>query len=192
MAIDADSIWKDTLALLPKVGDSSWALNFANWVAGRVLLIEPDPTKVLLAAPAPVGFLLTFNSAAFAAKLLSLAPSSDASSSMSSFADAWASTIQTAIYPATLNMLLGASGLPTTPATTFSLISSVMIDPASIEAGKAKILELANAPAVEDPKKSQFPVKFREAFLQLKINVIGVNSITPTPAPYQLMGISLT
>lgn len=192
MAMDAVSVWQDTLALLPKVGDNSWALNFANWVAGRVLLIEPDPLKVLLASPAPAGFVFVFNSATFAAELLNLAPSSDATAGMKGFADAWASTIKTLVYPATLNMLPGASGLPTTPATTFSLISAVAIDPASIEAGKAKILELANAPAVENPKDSQFPVKFREAFLQLKINVTGVNSVTPTPAPYQLMGISLT
>lgn len=192
MTIAPVDSWKSTLAALPKVADSSWALNFANWVANQVILIEPDKTKVLLAAPAPVGFIFVFNSAAFAAQLASLQPVSDPSQGMKGFADAWASTIKTIVYPVGITVLPGTSGVPKTPATTFSVISSVLIDPASIEAGKAKIAELANAKPVENPNDSEFPVKFREAFLQLKINIAGINSITPTPAPYQLMNISLT
>lgn len=191
MAVDDLSIWKDTLALLPKVADTSWALNFANWVAARVILIEPDPTQLLLASPPPVGFTFIFNSALFSSNLLSLTPVNDALSGISGFADAWANTVKSIIYPVGINVLMGASAPPTSPATTFSIIASVSIDPASIELGKAKLLELVTAPPVADPKDSLFPVKFREAFLELKINISGTNSVAPTPAPLNLTNITL-
>jgi hypothetical protein len=179
------------LALLPKVGDNSWALNFGAYVANRVINIEPDPTALVIASPVPVGFFFLFNAATFAGELLSLTPTNDPLSGISSFASAWENTIKMSIYPIGINLLPGAAAPPFTPDQTFSVVTSVVITPASILAGKNKIIELATAPPVADPKQSLFPVKFREAFLELKINIVGINSVAPTPGPLQLMDIPL-
>lgn len=191
MAIDPLSTWQDMLAILPKVGDNTWALNFGAYVANRVVTMEPDPTQLILAAPVPVGFTFIFEPATFAAQLLSLTPTSDPLSGITSFADAWENTIKGIIFPVSLNVLLGAIVPPASPATTFSTITAVSISPESIALGKAKIVELATAPPVSDPKQSLFAVKFREAFLELKITVTGVNSVAPTPAPLTAPNISL-
>ena len=186
MAIDPLSTWRSTLAALPKVADTSWAANFAAWYAGRVVGITTDPVAL-----SPTGFLLTFNEALFASSLIALTPVSNALAGITGFANAWETAILTSIYPATLTLLPGSFIPPSTPATLFSVISSVVITPASIAAAKAKIIELASAPPVDDVNDSEFPVKFREATLLLKINVIGVNSIVPVPTPLSALDVPL-
>lgn len=172
MAIDALQIWKDELAALPKVADTSWAANFAAWYADRLAGITTSPSALV-----PTGFVFTFAQAAFAAQLLSLAPTTSAAAGIMGFANAW----QTALLATTAVVGPGSFKPPTSPATLFSAVISTIIDPASITAGKAKLLELVTAPPVADPQNSAFPVKFREATLLLSITVTGLDS-TPTPA----------
>lgn len=190
MAIDALQVWKDTLAALPKVADPSWALNFAGWVADRVPNITPDPSIL----DASAGFTFVFAEPIFAAALVALPPSPSAILGVTGFALAWETAILTNIFPATLNVAAGAKrNGSSAPADTFSVVTSVLLDPVSIVAAKAKIIELAAAAPVSDPQDSEFPIKFREAFLLLKINVIGLDS-TPTPAgplPLVVMGAPL-
>lgn len=177
MPVDPLATWRSTLAALPKVADTSWAANFAAWVAGRVATITTNPTNLTLSAP----LVFVFNQALFASQLISLTPTGDALSGITGFADAWKAAIDTTVFPATLNVAPGAFVPPTTPATTFSTVTSVLLDPASVAAAKAKIIELATAAPVADVNDSEFPVKFREAFLLLTITVAGLDS-TPTPA----------
>lgn len=165
--------WKDTFANLPKVADTSWAANFAAAYAGLITGITTDP-----AALVPTGFLFTFAQPVFAAQLLALTPVGDALSGITGFAAAWEAALL-----ASVALVLPASFVPpTSPATLFSAVTTTTITPVSIAAGKAKILELVTAPPVADAQDSQFPIKFREATLLLKITVVGLNSLPPPPA----------
>ena len=181
MALEPVGTWKSTLAALPPVADSSWATAFASWYAARILPIEPD-SSVFVA----VGFLFTFNAAIFQAQLLTLAPTTDPADGALSFANAWEASLLASVAL----VAPGSALLPPTPPTIFSVVTTTIIDPTSIAAGKAKILELASAPPVADANNSQFPIKFREATALLSITVSGLNSIplpgSPTPlvAPF--------
>lgn len=178
MAIDPLATWRSTLAALPKVADNSWATNFAAWVADRINnKITTNPTNLTLASP----LVFVFPQATFATQLVALTPTGNALAGITGFADAWKAAIDTVLFPATLNVAPGAFVPPATPATTFSTVTSVLLDPASVTAARAKIIELATAPPVADVNDSEFPVKFREAFLLLTITVSGLDS-TPTPA----------
>lgn len=170
MAIDPLTTWRSTLAALPKVSDASWAPNFAAWYADRLVAITTDP-----AALVPTGFVFTFAQAIFAAQLTALTPVDDPVAGTQGFADAW----ETALLATTAVIASGSFIPPTSPATLFSVVSSTIIVPASIVAGKAKIMELVTAPSVSDPLLSEFPVKFREATLLLKITATGLDSTTP-------------
>jgi len=187
MAIDPLATWRSTLAALPKVADTSWAANFAGWVADRVVNITTNPANLTLASP----LVFVFNEATFATQLIALTPVSDALSGITGFANAWETAILTTVFPATLNVAPGAFIPPSSPATIFSSVTSVVLTPASIAAAKAKIIELASAPPVSDVNDSEFPVKFRDAFLLLKINVTGLNSVSPTPGPLTASNVPL-
>lgn len=197
--IDSLAIWRAALIALPKVSDSSWAANFAAFVADRISPIgaadgkgiETDPTILTLASPPPLGLIFTFPQATFATSLQVLTPTEDPVAGIAGFADAWANSMSTIVFPATLNVLMGAFVPPSTPATLFSSITAVTIDPASLIAAKAKISELASSTPVADANNSDFPVKFREAFLLLTITVVGLNSIVPTPTPLTVANVPL-
>lgn len=197
--IDDLATWRSTLAALPKVSDNSWAANFAGWVAERLAAatavdtkgIETNPLNLILASPPPTGFIFTFPEAAFATALQALTPTDDAAAGIQSFADAWEDAINSLVYPTSLSVLLGASKPPPGPTNTFSAVTMVTIVPASITAAKNKIIELASSTPVDDPNLSEFPVKFRDAFLLLKIKVVGLDSTTPTPVPLTVDNIPL-
>lgn len=197
--IDPLATWRSTLAALPKVSDNSWAANFAGWVADRISAtgaadgkgIETKPTNLTLASPPPGGFIFTFDEATFATQLQALTPTTDPSAGINGFANAWATAIAGTVFPTTLNVTPGAFIPPTSPTTLFSAVTSVLLDPASILAAKAKIIELASSTPVDDPNLSEFPVKFREAFLLLTITVVGLDSTTPTPVPLTAANVPL-
>ena len=172
MALEPVGTWKSTLAALPSVADSSWASAFASWYSARIATISPDPSVF-----AAVGFVFTFNAATFQAQLLTLGPTDDPAAGASGFANAW----EAAILASTALVAPGSALVPPSPPTTFSVVATTVIDPTSVAAGKAKLLELAAAPPVSDANNSQFPVKFREATALLSITVTGTDS-TPTPA----------
>ena len=177
MTIDSLNIWKQTLEDLPKVGDISWAINFANWAGERVNnKIETDS----IALDTTAGFIFIFNIPIFAGALAALPPTPSQAIGIAGFAAAWETAILTTIFPATLNVSAGAFIPPQSNSTTFSSVTSALLDPISIVAGKAKIMELINAPFTGTGLDSQFAEKFREAFLELTITVTGLDS-TPSP-----------
>jgi hypothetical protein len=172
MAINPLSTWKSELAALEKVGDSTWATNFAQYYADQIAGIEPDPLTL-----SAVGFTFTFNTSVFASGLLSLPPSDSAATSALGIANAW----EAAILGSIVVVGPGSSIQPATPSTTFSVVFTTIIDPVSIAAGKAKVLELASATPVEDPNDSIFPEILRDATLLLTITVTGLSSDLPPP-----------
>lgn len=171
MAVQPLATWRSTLATLPKVATPAWALNFANWYHQQIIPgITTNPANLT-----PVGFVFTFPVATFATQLQALGPAPTALAGITGFANAW----ETALLATVVVVAPGSFIPPSTPATLFSVVNSTIITPASIAAGKAKLLELVTAPVVADPLLSEFPVKFREATLLLKITVTGLNSVTP-------------
>jgi hypothetical protein len=167
--IDALPIWISELVNLPKVNSAVWATNFANYYADRIVGIQTDPSALTSA------MVFTFAKPVFEAQLMALMPVTDQTVGTLNFALAWEAAIlaSTAVVPP------GAFIPPATPTTTFSVVISTVINPASIAAGKAKIMELATAPQVADASLSQFPIKFRDATLLLKVDVDGLDSTTP-------------
>lgn len=180
--IDVLNIWKTTLAKIPKVPDKSFGLNFAKWYFDRIKKIEPKPSVLT-----PVGFKFPFPTPLFANELEKLPPVPTSLAGITGFANAWEKAIKATVPVLQPGTVFGAPS----PSTTFSAIASTVIDPASIVAGKAKLLELVTAPPVADATMSQFAVKFREATLLLTITVTGTNSDTPTPAPLTAPNVPL-
>lgn len=182
MSVDPLNTWKQTLDSLPKVGDISWALNFASWAGDRITNIQSDPMSL----DTTTGFTFIFNKVSFAAALATLPPTPSQALGIAGFATAWETSILTTVFPVTLNVTTGAFIPPQTSATTFSVINSVILDPTSIITGKAKILELINAPPASTGLDSKFAEKFREAFLSLTITVIGMDNTPPPSGPLPL------
>jgi len=173
MTVDALATWQSTFAALPKVADNSWAAPFAQWANDRVT------SKMSLPGITGAGLTFTFNKATFESELITLTETADKEAGITAFADAW----KTAILVSVAAVAAGSSIGSPSPATTWSSVSSTVITPASITAGRAKIIELKDAPLVGDALESEFPIKFREAFLLLRITTTGLNSVSPTPGP---------
>ena len=179
MPVDPLDLWKTTLAALPPSDGPNWTNEFSNWYASRIIGISPDPSA--LVAP---GFVFTFGLAAFQSGLAALVPTTDPVSGINGFASAW----ESAILASTVVLTPPADiQPPNPPATTFvvGLLPTItIIDPASIVAGKTKLLELTSALPTDNPLDSQFPVKFREATLLLTISVNGYSANPAAPPPY--------
>jgi len=180
MPVDVLDIWKTTLKALPKTADNSWAGNFAAWTDDRttskmdLLIIDQ--------------FTFTFAKAIFEGALIGLGPTPSAVIGITAFANAW----ETAINASTVVVPAGASIGTPSPATTWSAVSSTIILAPSIALAKAKILELVTAPTVADALNSEFPIKFRDAFLLLQIQATGLDSTPPAAGPLPLVGVSGT
>jgi hypothetical protein len=71
-----------------------------------------------------------------------------------------------------------------TPTSQWSVVASVVVDPASVAAGKAKILsDLATIQNVSLANQSTFPVTLRAAFLLLTVTITGTDNNTGSNAP---------
>lgn len=184
MAVDPLSTWKSTLKALPKVANISWADNFSKWYSKRITAISTDPKKLI-----PVGFKLVFNVAGFKASLMALKPTTSASAGIKGFANAWESAIKGSVYPGSLVIGPGTTGVSS--GRSFSTVTSVILTPASIAAGKKKIMELAKAEPVADADESKFPEIFRDATLLLKINVVGTRAGPDGPLPLTAKDVPL-
>jgi hypothetical protein len=182
--IDPLSTWKSTFKDLPKSKDVSWAHNVAEWYAERIKNIQPDPS-VLFAN----GFKFEFNKGVFEACLSALTYTLDPVSGIAGFAASWVSAISLTIYPATLSLAPGSYIIPPpapTPATLFSVINIVLLNPPTILAGQAKIMELAFEKPQSDPDNVKFAEKFYEATSLLSISVAGLDTTPPPSGPLPL------
>jgi hypothetical protein len=184
--IDPFNIWQSTFDKLDKATTPAWAPAMANWYGERIQAISPDPS-VLTA----VGFVFVFNPAPMISVLARLTPG-PAAVGAQQIADAWFAAISAIVYPAGIAVGPGTVYGSPSPATTFSSIISVLINPASIAAGKAKIISaLTSAKPSAEANSSQFPKALNDATLQLKMDITGLNTIAPTPAPLAAIGVPL-
>jgi hypothetical protein len=170
--IDDLATWKSTFLDLPKVANSSWAANFANWVGDRVTNNE---LTNITAANIP----FDFDRGVFQTQLELSVQTISALVGITQFATAWEISINASL---TLNVISGDFTGGGSPAETWSTVSSATIDAASILAGKAIILTLIAEAPVDVSADSRFPEIFRNAFLALTGTVSGINSLAiPTP-----------
>lgn len=170
MAIGDVAAWRTAFGAMEKVADDSWKANLANTLDGLVTsklsspgLFDPDDK------PAAV---FTFAKSTFQAALSDALPST-LQSALASALSASSIVVPTGSY----------IGSPGNLATTFSAVASAVLDPTSITAAAAKLLELLNQTPVSDPDQAPGPATFREAFLLLTMTTTGTNSVTPTPGP---------
>ena len=169
MAIDSLTVWQNGWANLPKVNDDSWKQNLGDYVEART-------ANMSLATYTPsTNVTFSFNKSLFVQTLDGVS----GANLVPILSDAFELAIIGSPIAVSPGTYIGVS----TPATTFSVVSSSLFDLASAALGAAKILELASAPKVSDPLLSDFPIKLRDAFLLLTATVSGTNSVVPTPGP---------
>lgn len=176
MAIDSLGVFKSTFADLPKVSDASWASNMAAWVNDRVT------NKTVLSGGGGTVPIFTLNQAVLQAGLSSMSASTDQAASINLLANAF----QSALTASTMVVATGFYFGSPSPTTTFSEVTTSLIDPASVLLAKAKILELIGAPNVSDPNDSLFPEKIRDCILALTVTTIGFDSTPPPTGPLPL------
>lgn len=182
----------DDLPLAP--AGPAGAANLADFMdAHSTGLLEPKAPPFLL--PAPGSAIFTFGKAAAAGAMVFVVGVTTGAV----IADGW----QAGILASTLVIPPGSS--TTTPpapagANTFSVVASVTVNPASLASAYGTLsaalaaLPIANAKYSDTigpppwvglpvPVASQVPILLRNAFLALKFDIIGTNSVVPTPAP---------
>jgi hypothetical protein len=169
MAIDSLAVWQSTFEALPKQAD--WTQNFVDWVDDRVTSKMELP-GLFHASGTP--FTFTFTKATMKTALDALTTTDDQAQAISDFADAWGDAVTASVAVVIPLTYIGTD----TPTTKWSVVTTTLIDPASITAGKAVINTLASEPPAAT---SKFPEKFRDAFLSLTVTTTGLDS-TPTPA----------
>jgi hypothetical protein len=189
--IDPAAKWKEVIGNLPPVNNpATGALNVANAINDRIfpstaldtIGIQTNSSSII--GPTGNAIIFTFNSVSFAAALSGLPPTNSRPTAISTIATAWESAVLSSIIaPNGVGIYIPPIPLPTT---IFSVVTFT-VDPASVALGKSKILEFSSEP----PESDKLPELFREAFLQLKVNAIGLDSTTPTPLPLQVLGVPL-
>ena len=177
MSIDVLQTWKDEWALLPKVSDTSWKQNLADYIAARV------DGKLKLQTYTPAGNIaFTFNKTTFIAALAGVDAGTGTGIS------AIAAGVKNAVISGGLVLTAPISAGTPSPTNTFSIVASSVITAASSVLAEAKINELSSATPVSSASDSLFPVKLREAFLLLTADVIGTDTQAPTPQPKSDLG----
>lgn len=166
--------WKDKMTEnLTLESDSTWAGNFAGWVAEQVE--QAQLTGITTKVPP-----FSFDKAAFEQALKGIQPTDTPSVAAQNFANAWATAMATSL---TLTVAPSDFQGVSSPATLWSLVTTALIDPDSILAGQNEIKKLAGAATTDTTGFSEIPEIFRAAFLALTGTVTGVNSVQPAPAP---------
>lgn len=128
----------------------------------------------------------TFNKALFMAGLMSMAPVPATPAGVTSFVNAWV----TAVTASTMIVSPGVSFGSPSPATTFSVVISAVLDPPSLAAAQSSLtLELTQAGLnpVKDSKDSKIGPALYNAFKLLSYTVTGLNSIPPPAGPIPLV-----
>lgn len=171
MSVDSLAIWKSEFANLPKVSDTSWKQNLADYLAARV-----DGKLTLSTYDPAASVTFTFNKTVFLAALASV----DAGTGGGAVAIALG--VKNAVIASGSLVVLAPVSVGTpSPVNTFSVVTTSVITAASSLLAEAKIAELSSATPVSSVADSLFPVKLREAFLLLAADITGLDSQAPTP-----------
>lgn len=185
--IDPVSTWKSTMAALVPSADPDAALTeFAKWVDERVT--NKMSVVGVSKSNGTESNVFEFNKDVFEAQLKSTcAPTTDVSAAASKFADAWEMAILASKMPIAPGFYINPPPAPT-PATQWSVVAAV-INPASITAAKIILVAgMTSSMPTSDPNNSGFPAAFRNAFMALKVDIVGMDSTVPTPVPLALPG----
>ena len=169
MALGSATDWKNAFAAMDKVDDDAWKDNLANTIDGLVTGKLSSPGLLNESGSPAASF--TFGKAAFKSGLSGEGTAAVISSAMQAGLAASTITVPAKSYVGT-----------STPASTFSVVTTVVLDPASITLAVAKVLTIAGKAAVSDASESAVPPIFREAFLLLTMTTTGSNAVSP-PAP---------
>lgn len=164
-----ETAWKSAYAneaTLPLVSDSTWKNNLSEKYLAALL----DGLHNLETYASPT---FTFDKATFEG-LLTDAVGTGVAGLQAAFAAAALSSTWLIPIGTTFELV-------PTLATTFSTLGVATVDPDSVDDGVNLIGELDGATPTSDPLDSQFPIKLRAAFMVLKYNVVGTNSVIPTP-----------
>lgn len=165
--IDPLGTWQSTFLGVESAAD------FANWIDERVTG-KAELTGIIAATPANV---FVWDKATFQSGLEAMPLSTSQSAAMATLAGVWESSINGTVVTIAPGDSLGAP----TPATIWSVVTTSVLDPASITAAKAALqAALISAAAVDDKANSDLPQAFRDAFLLLTATVTGLDS-TPIP-----------
>jgi hypothetical protein len=182
MAIDSLSTWKQTFTNIPKVNEKSWAANFSNWCANRVNG-KAELTGITTATPP-----FTFSQSVFKTQLEALGVTTLSPEGAVGFATAWQTAVNASLI---LTVVPGDFINPESDPTKWSVVTTALIDPASVAAAKAFLVsQLTVAIKTNNSNESNFPQIFRDAFLLLTGTTIGLNSL-PIPLPLVALNVPL-
>jgi len=176
MTVNPLNDWKSKFKDMPKSNSAAWGKNLADLYSELIQNIETDPTALQSV------LTFTFQKPIFASLMMSMPPVTSSQAGALGVATAW----ETAILASTVAVANGAIIPPPSPATTFSVVASSVIDPQSIIGAKKKILELASAKPTSKSEDAKMPVILREATLLLTITVTGTDSTPPPSGPLPL------
>lgn len=177
--LDPVSTWSSTFNDLPKVANTSWALNLANAVSS----LTTGKLEILTIKTIPSNFV--FGIAAFKSALELLTFVDSAVEGANNFANAW----EQGLLGSVMTVLPGASvGLPATPANTYAPTPATLIDAASIAAAKAGLIATITGIAPAE-NADAFADAFRTAFLTLTCSTTGMNMVTPPSGPQPLLNL---
>jgi len=184
MPVDPLAIWNSTWATLPL--DPTGVLYppvIGTWLATRVLGFTFDPLS--LAGTPPT--LLTWAKPVFEAGITGMIPDPTQVLGATTLATAW----ESAILASTILALPGSFVIPPTPATTFSVVTSTLIDIPSVTAAKIALISALSTALPTPGILFPVPTELRTAFLSVTYTASGLNSIVPTPTPLIVPGIAV-
>jgi hypothetical protein len=174
MPLEPLATWQSTYAdeVGPTADPITGALAIANWLGDRL-----DGKLSADAGIGGPGLTYTFNRAIFATALSALPPTPDATAGALAFATAWETAALISIpLMAPLSYILVA-----TPATTWSVVTTTILDAPSVVLGKAEVFGLKDAEPAPTAEKSETPEAFREAHLLHTITTTGIDSTISLP-----------
>lgn len=171
MVLPAKSVFESTLLALPKIATATYS-NFTGWIAGNT-----DGNMILTNILPPANNQFVFNQATMAAQMATLSPTASQSAASTAFFNA----LEQAILASVFTILSGSYVGTSSPATTFSAVTSVVPDPASLTAAKSAGVAYLNSTALSLTQPVMANA-VRTYLLALTYTVTGMNSL-PTPTP---------
>lgn len=170
--------WKSEFKNIPQ--DPATALegaqNIADWIDKQV-------TNKLTLGPPFVGSAVYAWQPSIFAPLIILPPSPDPASGRTAMANAW----QTATLAATMTVSSGSVG-PPSPPTLFSAPPVTVVDPPSVTAAYATLLQgILALPLAPEIDLCTLPDLFFAAFASLTFTLTGLNSVPPPTGPLPLV-----
>ena len=171
--IDPESKWTERFANLKPDGvGTSWAGKMASAVA------EGVPSMGITGVTGSVSF--TWQKSIFEGMIQAAVASPAAIAGAQVIANAWMSSVLSSV----MMVASGAFVVASSPATTFSVVATSIIDPPSISIGYSALLSLLTSSVpVPDPNLNMMGIALYTAFKSLTVTITGINSVAPTPAP---------